>query len=329
VTARRAALRALGAGALVASAGPLGAQQPAKVPRVGVLWFGSPVLPLAQSGNARFRQRLAELGYIEGKTVVLDMRYGENDLRRLPGLARELVAGGVDVIVTPAVAATVAAREVTGTVPIVMLHAGNPVGAGLIASLARPGGNVTGTSNFPLGGRQVQLLREVVPRLTRIAVLANPTNANAAPTLAELSKAARSFDITLTAVEVSRVEDFAKAFKAIRDSRPEGLLVLIEPLISGQRKQVIEFAASQRLPLIADGGQIARDGGLMTYGPDFLDHYTVGADYVDKILKGARPADLPVQLSRKFEFVINLRTARALGLAIPPALLVGADEVIE
>jgi putative ABC transport system substrate-binding protein len=329
VTTRRTVLRALGTGALIARVGPVSAQQPAKIPRVGVLLFGSPALPLHRSGSARFRQRLAELGYIEGKTIVLEMRYAEHDPQRLPRLARELVAGGVDIIVTPAVAASVAASQTTRTIPIVMLHAGNPVGAGLIASLARPGGNVTGTSNFSLGGKQVQLLREVVPRLTRVAVLANPTNANTPPTLAELSQAARSFDVTLTVVEVSRTEDFAKAFKVIRDSRPEGLLVLIEPMITGQRKQVIEFATSQRLPLVTDGGEIARDGGLMSYGPDFLDHYTVGADYVDKILKGAKPADLPVQLPRKFELVINLKTAKALGLTIPQALRVGADEVIE
>jgi len=329
VTTRRIVLRGVGVGALIAGVRPLSAQQTAKVPRVGVLWFGSPAQAIMRSWSARFRQRLAELGYTEGKTIVLEMRYADNDVQQMPRLARELVASGVDIIVTPTVAATVAVRQATGTIPIVMLHAGNPVGAGLIVSLTRPGGNVTGTANLFLGGKQVQLLREVVPRLARLAVLVNPTNPGTAPNLAETSQAARRYGIALTVVEVSRAEDFANAFTAIRDSHPEGLLVLIEPFITARRKQVIEFATSQRLPLVTDGGDMARDGGLMSYGPDFLDHYTVGADYVDKILKGAKPVDLPVQLSRKFELLINLKTAKALGLTIPQSLLLQADEVIE
>jgi putative ABC transport system substrate-binding protein len=257
------------------------------------------------------------------------MRYAERDAQRLHQLAREFVASGADIIVTPAVAATVAARQATSKIPIVMLHAGNPVGAGLIASLTHPGGNVTGTTNQFLGGKQVQLLQAFVPRLARLAVLGNPGNAGMAPALADVSTAARGLGITVTAVEVSRVEDLAKALAAIRNSRPDGLLVLIDPITGGLIKQVIEFAASLRLPVASDGGGVARDGGLMEYGPDFLDHYNVGADYVDKILRGAKPADLPVQQSRKFNFVINRKTANALGLTIPPDLLLRADEVIQ
>ena len=320
----------MGAGTLVAPVWPAGAQQPAKLPRVGVLWFGVPPHGGPVGGNARFRQRLAELGYIDGKTIVIDMRYAERDAQRLNQLARDFVASGVDIIVTPAVAATVAARQATSKIPIVMLHAGNPVGAGLIASLSHPGGNVTGTTNQFLGGKQVQLLHAFVPRLARLAVLGNPGNAGMAPALADVNTAARGLGITVTAVEVSRVEDLAKALAAIRNSRPDGLLVLIEPLIDSQIKRVIEFAASLRLPVASDGGGgVARDGGLMDYGPDFVDHYNVGADYVDKILKGAKPADLPVQQSRKFKFVINRKTANALGLTIPPDLLLRADEVIQ
>ncbi len=329
MTTRRKLLHALGAGTLVARAFPAGAQPAAKIPRVGVLFHGSAPQAGSWPTMARFRQRLAELGYIEGKTILFDIRYAERDLARLRPLARELVASGVDIIVTPAVAASVAAREATSTIPIVMLHAGNPIGAGLIASLARPGGNVTGTTNLFLGGKQVQLMHQMIPRLARLAVLGNPSNAGMAPNLAEVNTAARSLNIAVSVVEVSRVEDFANAFTAIRNSRPDALLVLIEPLIGSQAKRVIEFAASLRLPLASDGGDIARDGGLMSYGPDFLDHYNVGADYVDQILKGVKPADLPVQQSRKFEFVINRKTAKALGLAIPQALLMFADEVIE
>ncbi len=324
---RRTVLRALGAAPLLAR-GPASGQRPSKVPHVGVLWFGS-AHPRSQLSSERFRQRLAELGYIEGKNILIDMRFADGDAQRLQQLARDFVASGVDIIVSPGVTASAAARQATGTIPIVMLHAGNPVGAGLIISLPRPGGNVTGTSNLFLGGKQVQLLREFVPRLARLAVLVNPTNAGTATALPEVSAAARSLNIALTVVEVSGVEDFAKAFTAIRNSRPDGLFVLFDPVIHGQRAQVIEFAASLRLPVASDGGDIARAGGLMSYGPDFLDHYNMGADYVDKILKGAKPADLPVQQPRKFEFLINRKTAKALGLAIPQALLLLADEVIE
>jgi putative ABC transport system substrate-binding protein len=330
VTTRRDwVLRAIAAGTLFARAGPATAQQPAKIPRVGVLRIGPPPDGGPIGSNERLRQRLAELGHIDGKTIVIDIRFAENDMARLQQLARELVASGVDIIVTPAVHASVAARQATSTIPIVMLHAGNPVGAGLITSLARPGGNVTGTTNQFLGGKQLQLLHEVVPRLARLAVLGNPTNAGTAPALAEVQSAARKLGIAVSTVELSRAEDLSRAFTAIRDARPDGLLVLIEPTIGSRSRQLIEFAAGLRLPVVSDGPGLAREGALLAYGPDFLDHYTVGADYVDKILRGTKPADLPVQQSRKFEFVINLKTAKALGLTIPKSMLLRADEVIE
>jgi putative ABC transport system substrate-binding protein len=329
MTTRRAALRVIGAGVLVTGTWPAGAQQPSKIPRVGVLWFASSDDPVTGWSNARFRQRLVELGYVEGKTIRLDVRYAERDTQRLHELAREFVASEFDVIVAPAVAASIAVRQATSTIPIVMLHAGNPVGAGLIASLARPGGNVTGTSNILLGGKQVELLRYLVPRLAKLAVLVNPTNAGTASTLADLTAAARSFNVSVTVAEVSRVEDFPNAFSVMRNARPDGLFVMVEPLIGGQRAQVIEFATSVRLPMSSDNGDTTRAGGLMSYGPDFLDHYVMGAEYVDKILKGAKPADLPVQQPRKFELVINLKTAKALGLTIPQSLLLRADEVIQ
>jgi putative ABC transport system substrate-binding protein len=193
-------------GGLIACFRRAAGQQPLKIPRVGVLWFASSADPVTGLSNARFYQRLAELGYVQGKTITVDIRYAERDLQRLDELARDFVARGVDIIVTPAVAASVAARKATTTIPIVMVYAGNPEGAGLIGSLARPGGNVTGTSNISLGGKQVEMIRELIPRLGKIAILYNPTNAGAAPTLAELTTVARSFNIGVVGAEVTRIE---------------------------------------------------------------------------------------------------------------------------
>jgi len=210
-----------------------------------------------------------------------------------------------------------------------MLHAGNPIGAGLIVSLARPGGNVTGTSNILMGGKQVQLLREIVPRLSKLAVLVNPTNAGAPAALAELVDTARSFGISVVIAQVSDLNHFPSAFDKIRNARPNGLFVMTEPMIGGQRPQILEFAAEVRLPVSSDNEYMTRAGGLISYGPDYADHYAMAAEYVDKILRGAKPADLPVQQPRKFELVINLKTAKALGLSIPQSLLLRADEVIQ
>jgi hypothetical protein len=219
MTSRRAALR-LSATALlsVASRGTLSQRQPA-IPRVGALLFASSSDPLAQKYMAVFRQRLRELGYIEGRTIIIDERFAAGSAQRLVELARELADARPDVLITPAVAATVAMRQATDTIPIVMLHAGNPIGAGLIASLARPGGNVTGTANLPLGGKHVDLMREVLPRMTRLAILVNPTNAGARSFVANMTEAARSSNLDVTIVEVSRPADFAQAYAAIRDAR--------------------------------------------------------------------------------------------------------------
>jgi putative ABC transport system substrate-binding protein len=329
VTTRRALLRALGAGTLIVGAWPASGQQPTRIPRIGMLWFGASRDPFIPINAGMFRQRLAELGYVEGKTILIDDRFAEGSIPRLNELARELVASKVDIIVTQAVAATIAARQATRTIPIVMLHAGNPIGAGLIESLARPGGNVTGTSNILLGGKLVELLHELVPRLGTLAVLANPTNAGVPPALADVADAARRFNITVNLVPATRNEDFPDAFAMIRNARPDALLVLVEPLIGAHRAEVIDFAASARLPTIYDNGPSARSGRLISYALVFLDHYVMAAEYVDKILKGAKPADLPVQQPRKFELVINLKTAKALGLTIPQSLLLRADEIIQ
>ena len=252
VTTRRLLLRGLTGGALVCATWSVHAQKPARIPRVGVLYYGHRSDTITVKGLPLFRARLRELGYVEGKSILIDDRYAEGNSQRLDALARELVEAKVDVIVASAVAATVAARHATDTIPIVMVHAGNPVGAGLIASLARPGGNVTGIMNVPLGSKQVQLIREIVPRVAKLAVLANPTNALATVILSEIADAARTFGINVVVVEVSRTEDLPKAFATIRGARPDALMVLVEPMIGGNRKQIIEFAADSRLPAIYD-----------------------------------------------------------------------------
>jgi putative tryptophan/tyrosine transport system substrate-binding protein len=328
VNRRRALLRALAAGALIAGASPARTQHQTRVPRVGVLYFGARE-NVVVAGLPLFRQRLRELGYVEGKTILIEDRFADGNEQRLNELARELVDSRVDVIVASAVAAAAAARQATGTIPIVMLHAGNPIGAGLIASLARPGGNVTGTANLLLGDKQLELIRQLVPRIAKLAVLVNPTNAGADPIIANITDAARSFRIGVVVVEVSRAEDFPGAFSELRRARPDALMVLVEPMIGSNSKQIIDFAASARLPAVYDFGGMARRGGLISYSPVVLEHYTLAADYVDKILKGAKPADLPVQQPSKFELVINMKTAKELGLTIPQSLLLRADEVIQ
>jgi putative ABC transport system substrate-binding protein len=329
MTARRAVLRVLGLAALIASGPQASGQQRTKTARVGALWFASSSDAFPRRNFALFRQRLRELGYVEGKTIVIDERFAEGSAQRLKELARELVDAKMDVIVTPAVAATIAVRQATDTIPIVMLHAGNPIGAGLIASLARPGGNVTGTANLPLGGKHIELMREVVPRLTRLAILVNPTNAGARSFVANMTEAARISNIDVTIVEVSRSEDFPRAYGVIQNAHAEWLHVLDEPVISARRTEWVEFAVSARLPLSSDAGETARVGGLISYAPLLTEHYVLAAVYVDKILKGAKPADLPVEEPTRYELIINLKTAKTLGLTIPQSVLLRADEVIQ
>jgi putative ABC transport system substrate-binding protein len=328
VITRRSVLLAGGSGLFLAHRVCLGQPQ-SKTPRIGVLWVNSISNPMLLQYRSVFIQRLAALGYVEGQNFLIEERSAEGHAERLGELARELVASKVDVIVAPTVGASSAARQATGTIPIVMLHAGDPVGAGLIASLARPGGNVTGTTNLSLGGKQVELIRELVPRTVKLAVLVNPSNAGTRNYVADAMETGRSFNLSVTVAEVARVEDFPNAFAMIRNTRPDGLLVMDDLLIGGQRAQVIAFAASNRLPAIYGNASIVRDGGLVSYGPRLAEHYVMAAGYVDRILKGAKPADLPVEQPTRFEHVINLKTAKALGITIPQALVVRADEKIE
>ncbi len=295
-----------------------------------MLWLIGSNEPFVSIATGSFRQRLAELGYVEGKTILIDERFADGNESRLNELARDLVASKVDIIVATAVAATIAARQATSTIPIVMLNAGNPIGAGLIESLARPGGNVTGSSNIALGGKLVELLHELVPRLGKLAILVNPTNAAVPLARADIADAARRFNINVVGVaEVPRAEDFPNAFAVIRNARPDGLLVLAEALIAMHHVEVFDFAASARLPAIYDSGNMARSGGLIAYSPDYLEHYALAAVYVDKILKGAKPADLAVQQPTRLELIINLKTAKILGLTIPQSLLLRANDVIQ
>ena len=324
---RRLVLGALGAGAFIAGSRLAIGQQQTKIARIGILYFGS--AKDADPGVALFRKRLAELGFVDGKTIVIEERFAEGNTTRLNELARDLVASKPDIIVTPSVAPTIAARQATTTIPIVMVHAGNPIGAGLISSLARPAGNVTGTTNMLLGGKQVEAIRELVPRVTKLGILINPKNVGTAVVLANMTDAARNFGIRLVVAEVTRAEDFPNAFTALRNARLDGLLVMVEAVIATNRAQVLDFAASNRLPAAYDSAEIVREGGLISYGPLLLEQYALAAVYVDKILKGAKPGDLPVQQPTKFELVINLKTAKALGLTIPQSLLLRADEVIQ
>jgi len=285
--------------------------------------------PYNTQDRSVFRQRLAALGYIEGKDILIDERSAKGSSERLGELARALVASKVDVIITPGVTASRAARQATSTIPIVMLHAGDPVGAGLIANLARPDGNVTGTTNFSYAGKLVGLVRELVPRAGKLVILLNPSNALARTYVTDAMDAGRKLNLSISVAEVVRSEDFQNAFALIREMRPDALLVMGDLFIGEHRAEVFAFAANARLPAIYDLPNWPREGALVAYGPLLAEHYVMGARYVDRILKGAKPADLPVEQPTRFELVINSKTATTLGLTIPQSLLVRADEVIQ
>jgi len=328
LVARRSILLAGGIG-LLASPRHSQGQPKAKTPRVGFLWFFPMGDPSVQPYRSAFRQRLSALGYVEGKNILLEERSAEGRPERLGELARELAAIKVDVIVAPSAAASRAARQATNSIPIVMVHAGDPVGAGLIVSLARPGGNVTGTTNFSYAGKHVELMHELAPRAVNLAILLNPTNAGARTYVVDAMEAGRRFNLRIAVAEVARVEDFQHAFALIRDMGADGLLVMGDPLIGDHRGEVFAFAASARLPAAYDPPNMARYGGLVAYGPLQVEHYVMAAGYVDRILKGARPSDLPVEQPTRFELVVNLKTARALGLTIPQSLIARADDVVQ
>jgi len=304
------------------------AQQAEKLRAIGYLNPGSG--PPAPGITALF-DALAELGWIEGKNVVFERRYAENRLERLPELAAELVRLNVDVIVAIGTPGPLAAKRATSTIPIVMAAAGDPLGSGLVASLARPGGNVTGMSLMApdLGGKRLELLKELLPGLARVAVLWNATNPYAAIVFKEMQATGPTLGIEVQSLEVRSPDDFDGAFEIARRQRPDALITVEDPLTFSHRKRIADLAIGQQLPSLHGIREFAAAGGLMSYGASLADLYRRAAGYVDKILRGAKPADLPVQQPSKFEFVVNLKTARTLGLRIPDKLVALADEVIE
>jgi ABC-type uncharacterized transport system substrate-binding protein len=305
------------------------AQQIGKVPRIGYL---SPTSPsVSPTRIEAFRHGLRELGYVEGKNIVIDYRYAEGKFDRLPALAAELVRLKVDLIVTTGPTVTRAAKEATTTVPIVMATDTDPVGNGFVASLARPGGNITGLSALApeLSGKQLELLKEIVPRLSRVAVFGTSTNPGNAQMLREVKRASATFGVKLQYLEVRDPKDIRTAFRAASNERAEALLSLIAGLVAaGHRTEIIELAVKSRLPAIYQSRRYVEDGGLMSYGVNTADLDRRAATYVDKILKGRTPADLPVEQPTKFEFIINLKAAKQIGLTIPPNVLARADKVI-
>jgi putative ABC transport system substrate-binding protein len=318
----------LALGLLVAPLAAAG-QQP-KIAKIGVLLASKPAATAHLL--AAFRQGLRELGQVEGKTFVLEPRYGEARAERLSELARELVSLKVDVIVASTDVAVAAVKQQTQTIPVVMINTTDAVGIGFVASLARPGGNITGLSNISpeLSAKRVQLLQEAVPSLSRVAILWNPEIRGAVLDYKEAENAARSRRLHLQSVEASRAEDLDRAFLAITEQHAQAVIVLTpNPLAFEYREQFLAFAQKNRLPSIYAQKEFVEAGGLMSYGPSTADLWRRAATYVNKILKGAKPAALPVEQPEKFELVINLKTAKALGLTIPQSLLVRADEVIQ
>jgi putative ABC transport system substrate-binding protein len=310
---------------LVADAQPTG-----KVPNVAYLSASSAAS--ATGAVEAFRQGLRELGYIEGRNILIEYRWADGRFDRLPALAAELTRLPVDVIVASNTPAALAARKATSTIPIILVTAGDPVGSGLVASLARPGGNVTGLSLFPtleISGKQLELLKEAFPTVSHVAVLANPANPPTAGLLTETEFAARSLGLRLRVVEVREPKDFDGAFATMKNERVPALLVIADPLVNDNRGRIVVFAATSRLPAIYPYRTFVDAGGLMSYGVDLSDLSRRAATYVDRILKGAKPAELPIEQPTKFELVVNLRTAKALGLTIPPSLLLRADHVIQ
>jgi putative ABC transport system substrate-binding protein len=278
-----------------------------------------------------FLSAMRELGWIEGKNVVFEGRYADNRLERLPALAEELVRLNVDVIVAIGTLAPLAAKRATSTIPIVMAAAGDPLGSGLVASLAQPGGNVTGMSLMApdLGGKRLELLKELLPRFARVAVLWNAANPYSANVFKETQVAGRVLGVQVQSLEVRNPEDLDGAFEAARQQHPDALVSVEDPFTATYRKRITDFAIAARLPSLYGLREDANAGGLVSYGANLAELYRRAAGYVDKILKGAKPADLPVQQPTTFELVVNLKTARLLGLEIPPTLLARADEVIE
>ena len=311
--------------ALCASAG---AQQPKKIPLIGLL---SPFSASdAASWHRAFVQGLRDLGWIEGKNITVEYRYAEGRSDRLPDLAADLVRLKVDVILASVNTDALVAQKATKTIPIVMASAGDPVSTGLVESLARPGGNITGLSQMApeMAGKRLELLREIVPRLSRVAVLWNPSGTTSTLNWKEIQRPARQLGIQLLSLEARSPNDFDGVFKDATRERASAVAIMPDQLFAGNLKRIADLAAKSRLPSIFHLIEFVESGGLVAYGPDRSDQFRRAAIYVDRILKGAKPADLPVEQPTKFEFVINLKAAKQIGLTIPPNVLARADRVI-
>ena len=313
-----------------AAACPLAAraQQAGKLPTIGFL--GQTTHSGGSEWVAAFVQRLHELGWNEGRTIAIEYRWAEGREERFAELAAELVRLKVDVIVTSGTPQVLAAKQATSVIPIVFATAGDPVGNNLVASLARPGGNVTGLSNLisETGGKRLEFLREVVPGLRRLAILANVSNPAVVLEMGDVQAAARTLGLEVTTLEIRRAQDIVPAFEAL-NGRAEALYVSSDALVNANRIRINILAVGARLPTMHGSGDYVEAGGLMSYGVNYLDQFRRTADYVDKILRGAKPGDIPVEQPTKFDLIINLTTAKALGLTIPESFLLRADEVIE
>jgi putative ABC transport system substrate-binding protein len=306
------------------------AQQAAKVPRIGFLAFNT--AEIGRPTIMAFRRGLVERGWVDGQNILVEVRLADGKAHRLPGLAVELVDLKVDLIVAASSASTRAAMDATKTIPIVMAASANAVGEGFISSLARPGGNVTGMTFLggpEIAGKQLELLKEIAPAGSRIAVLANPNNLSHADFLREITTAARMLGVQIQNLDANSPDQLQQAFAAIPRDRNSAVLVLTDSMFLGQRQQIVNLAAGRKLPALYSQREFVDDGGLLAYGPNLVEMFRRSAFHVDKILKGAAPGTMAVEQPTKFELVINLKTAKGLGLAIPRPLLLRADEVIE
>jgi putative tryptophan/tyrosine transport system substrate-binding protein len=304
------------------------AQQPVKIPRIGLLTWAAPSPP---SSPTPFEQGLRQLGYVEGQNIAIERRYASGQMDRLPELAVDLVRLPLDVILTQSFPAALAAKQATSTIPIVVMGAGDPVATGLIASFARPGGNITGVSALEteLSGKRLELLKEAFPKLARVAVLWNAADLGMTLKFRQLEQAAQALRVAVQASAVREPKDFDGTFSELIRKRPDALFVITDPLTSLNRKQLVELVTKSRLPAMYENSLYVDAGGLMAYGPSPAENLQRALHHVDKILKGAKPADLPVERATKFELVINLKTAKQINLTIPPNVLARADKVIK
>jgi putative ABC transport system substrate-binding protein len=328
---RRKFIGLLGAAAVtpLAGAGRTRAQSANKVRRIG--FMGNSTAALEANLVGPFREELRARGYREGRDLHIEYRWADGNYSRFPQLVSELLAAKVEVIVTAGTPATLAVKRATSTVPLVMIAVGDPVGTKIVPSLARPGGNITGLSSIApdLEGKRLELLRELVPGIAHVALFLNPANPFHVTSMKQARPAAEKLRIKLQELEVRKTEDIDAAFAAILKERPDAMLILADRVFLHNRQPLMAFAAGHRLPSMTPYRELVEAGGLMSYGPSYEDMHKRAADYVDKILKGARPGDLPVELPTKFDLRVNMRTAKAIGLKIPEAFLLRADQVIE